>query len=454
VFSLFETTERIRAEQALREARDGLGRKVEERTAELQQTNERLREENQERIRTEHSLRLEEARLDALFQLGRLDTASIKEITGFALEQAIRLTDSKIGFLGFLNADESVYTLHAVSKDVMKECNVTGDPLQWHVVDAGIWAEAIRERRTLFVNDYSQAHPGKKGLPAGHPPVERFMVVPILEGGRIVALGGVGNKVSDYEKSDERQVVLLLTGMWGYVRRNRSREELRNAYNQLQKLALELTETENRERQRLAEILHDDIQQILAAAKFHLGIVSARCKDDETSRATAEQVKQLLVEAIGKSRSLSHELGPPGLAHSDLQETFEWLAGQMQAKHGLTVHVDVGDRIVLQSEPLKTLLFKAAQEMLFNVVKHAQVHEARLHLRRWRGNTRLAVSDRGRGFDPRDTGKTTEFGLLSIRDRVNLLGGRMKVRSAKGKGSTFLILVPDTAQKTNTIEHV
>jgi PAS domain S-box-containing protein len=214
------------AEQALREAKYELEMKVKERTGELQRINDRLREENQERMRTEQSLRLEEARLDALLRLSQISEASHTEITGFTLEQAIALTQSKIGFVGLLNEDETIYTLHSVSKNVLKECNVTGDPLQWHVVDAGIWADAIREHKTLFVNDYSKPHPRKKGLPPGHPYVERFMVVPILEGGRIVAVAGVGNKASEYDKSDERQVVLLLRGMWGYMQRNRSREEL------------------------------------------------------------------------------------------------------------------------------------------------------------------------------------------------------------------------------------
>ena len=212
---------------------------------------------------------------------------------------------------------------------------------------------------------------------------------------------------------------------------------------QLQKLTLDLSEAEDRERKRLAEILHDDLQQILAAAKFHLGLVSNRCKEDKALQETTEQVKRLLVEAIGKSRSLSRELSPPGLAQSDLRETFEWLASQVQAKHGLTVHVDVRDQVELQSEPLKALLYKAAQEMLFNVVKHAQVREARLRLRRRRGNICLAVSDKGRGFDPQGLGSSAGSGLLSIRERVNLLGGHMKARSVKGKGSTFLIVVPD-----------
>jgi PAS domain S-box-containing protein len=131
--------------------------------------------------------------------------------------------------------------LHAVSKDVVKECKVTGDPMQWHVVGAGIWAEAIRQRKTLFVNNYSQPHPAKKGLPPGHPPVKRFMVVPVFEGKRIVAVAGMGNKSTDYDKSDERQIVLLLGGMWSYVQRNRSREALQEAYDKLEERVEERT---------------------------------------------------------------------------------------------------------------------------------------------------------------------------------------------------------------------
>jgi PAS domain S-box-containing protein len=232
--TFIDITERKRAEEALREAKYELEIKVSERTAELQQAIKQLKDENQQRIRTEQSLRLEEARLDALLHLSRISEASLKEISSFILEQAIALTHSKIGFVGFLNEDESVYTLHAVSKDVVKACAVSGDPLQWHVADAGIWADAIRGRKTLFINDYSKPLPGKKGLPPGHPYVERFMVVPILEAQKTVAVAGVGNKASDYDTSDERQIVLLLSGMWGYVQKNRSREQLREAYNALE----------------------------------------------------------------------------------------------------------------------------------------------------------------------------------------------------------------------------
>jgi PAS domain S-box-containing protein len=219
--------------------------------------------------------------------------------------------------------------------------------------------------------------------------------------------------------------------------------ELEQRARQLQKLTLELTKAEERERQRLAEILHDDLQQVLAAARFHLSVLHGRVKDDAGAQGIAAQVRDLLGDAIGKSRGLSHELSSPALAQGDVAGAFESLAEQMQTRHGLTVRLDLCERVLLSSEPLRVLLYRAAQELLFNVIKHAGVREATLRLRRRRGRLCLSVSDQGQGFDPRQLGKAGGFGLLSIRERTELLGGRMKIRSAKGKGSIFLIAVPD-----------
>jgi PAS domain S-box-containing protein len=218
--------------------------------------------------------------------------------------------------------------------------------------------------------------------------------------------------------------------------------ELEQRARQLQKLTLELTKAEERERQRLAEILHDDLQQVLAAARFHLSVLHGRVKDDAGAQGIAAQVRDLLGDAIGKSRGLSHELSSPALAQGDVAGAFESLAEQMQTQHGLTVRLDLCERVELASEPLRVLLYRAAQELLFNVIKHAGVREATLRLRRRRGRLCLSISDKGRGFDSRELGKAGGFGLRSVRERTELLGGRLKIRSTKGKGSTFLLAVP------------
>jgi len=219
--------------------------------------------------------------------------------------------------------------------------------------------------------------------------------------------------------------------------------ELEHRTRQLQKLALELLQTEDRERKRLADILHDDLQQQLAAAKFHLSVFGNRINGDASLREAIDQVGGMIKEAIGKSRSLSHELSPAILYRGDFGEALEWLANQIQAKHGLTVHVEVHGPVDVSSDSIKVFLFRTAQEILFNIVKHAEVTEAAVRLRWRRGQLWLTVCDHGRGFDPKALGQAGGSGLWSIRERAELLGGRMKIRSAPDRGSTFLIAVPD-----------
>jgi PAS domain S-box-containing protein len=239
------------------------------------------------------------------------------------------------------------------------------------------------------------------------------------------------------------EVQSLVLNLQDVTDQQKAYHELEQRTRQLQHLAMELSQAEDRERKRLAEILHDDLQQILAAAKFHLGILSSRIKTDASLQEMAAQLNGMLKEAIDKSRSLSHELSPGVLYQGDLGETFEWLAQQVEAKHGLTVRVETHGRVDSPSEPLKAFLYRTAQEMLFNVVKHAKVRQARLRLKRTRGQLWLTISDQGQGFDPKTLSKTTGFGLLSIRERIELLGGRMKIKSIPNRGSTFLIAVPD-----------
>ena len=189
-------------------------------------------------------------------------------------------------------------------------------------------------------------------------------------------------------------------------------------------------------------LLHEDLQQQIAGARFQLNLVRSRTRDDRCGRRSI-RVDEMLTEAIEKSRSLSHDLSPAVVHMNDLAEVLQWLVNRVRTQHGLIVKVDVLGDMTLHSEALAMFLFRAAQEMLFNVVKHAHVSEAAIRVRRIGRYVCLSVSDRGRGFDPQELKETSGVGLFSIRERTELLGGRMKIKSAKGQGSRFRIVVPD-----------
>ena len=264
--------------------------------------------------------------------------------------------------------------------------------------------------------------------------------VPIRDGeGRVIGSAVAIQDITELRRAEQSLRELNATLESKVAERT---AQLQRRARQLQKLALELSQAEERERRRVAVILHEDLQQQIAGARFHLNLVRSRAKDDP-QRACVDKVDEMLKEVIEESRSLSHDLSPAMLHMNDLAEALRWLANRVREQHGLIAHVDASGEMTLQSEPLAMFLFRAAQEMLFNVVKHARVNEATIRARRLGRYVCLCVSDQGRGFDPRELKETSGFGLLSLRERTELLGGRLKIKSVEGQGSSVRIVVPD-----------
>ena len=113
----------------------------------------------------EEALRLDESRLEAVWQLSQMTKATLKEITDFALEEGVRLTKSQNGYLAFMNEDETVLMMQAWSKTAMKECAITDKPLIYPLETTGLWGEAERQRRPIITNDYASPNPYKKAIP-------------------------------------------------------------------------------------------------------------------------------------------------------------------------------------------------------------------------------------------------------------------------------------------------
>ncbi len=214
---------------------------------------------------------------------------------------------------------------------------------------------------------------------------------------------------------------------------------------QLRALAAELTEAEHRERRRLAQTLHDHLQQLMVALRLRLDRIRARL-GSEDPRQGLEQADDLLDQAIQASRELTLDLSPPVLYEAGLVPALGWLARQMEEKHGIHVDIMTEPDAAPESEELGVFFFHAVKELLFNVVKHAGVQRAAVSLRRIDDMVELVVADGGRGFDPSAGSAAgsskTHFGLFSIRERLALLGGHVDVRSAPGEGTRIIMLAP------------
>ncbi len=260
--------------------------------------------------------------------------------------------------------------------------------------------------------------------------------------GNVFGVGATVEEITERKQAEEQLKSLTATLEQRVSERTAEATALAD---QLRELAAELTMTEHRERQRLAKVLHDHVQQLLVAAKLHAGMLVSR-QPDENLAASARLVNDLLEQTLSASRSLTAELSPPVLHESGLGPALQWLSRSMLEKHGLTVEVAfdaVGEPIV---EDVRVFLFESTRELLFNTVKHAGVSRARVVVTRNPDRrVQVVVSDDGVGFDPaRLSRKTTTggLGLFSIQQRILHMGGRLEIDAAPGHGTRVTLVGP------------
>jgi len=176
---------------------------------------------------TEERIRRSALRLKAMVDILQFRAQGVQDFLDYALDKAIELTGSKIGYIYFYDAEHRQFRLNSWSKNVMKQCGVVDPGNCYELGNTGIWAEAVRQGRPIRLNDFQAQHPLKRGYPAGHVSLSRFLTVPVFFGGMIVAVVGVANKDSDYGETDELELSLLMNGVWKSVEALRSEEALR-----------------------------------------------------------------------------------------------------------------------------------------------------------------------------------------------------------------------------------
>jgi PAS domain S-box-containing protein len=230
----------------------------------------------------------------------------------------------------------------------------------------------------------------------------------------------------------------------------RAEQALERQQKQLRQLASELSHAEQRERRRLAQILHDHLQQLIVAARIQVASLT-RDMPRERRLATSVAVQRLddiLDEALAASRSLAVELSPPVLEQAGLLGAFRWLVSRMQMQHAFSVHLhaDPTAQLEPETEAIRCLLFECARELLLNAVKHASVDAAELTLMRSSDTElKLIVSDSGKGFDPEAIKQRRideiGFGLLNIQERLAYFGGRLEIKSAPEQGTQATLTI-------------
>ncbi len=392
----------------------------------------------------------------------------LEQLLQLILDEVGTLTHSAIGFFHTLGADQETLTLQAWSTLTKAEyCTAEGQGTHYPVSKAGVWVDCIHQRQPVIHNDYA-ALPHKRGLPPGHAPLIRELVVPIFRGDKIVAILGVGNKATDYDETDVAVVAQFADMAWEIAARKFAETESQALESQLR--AAQRLESVGR----LAGGVAHDFNNLLTVINTYTELALARTDATPDLRADLEEVHK----SAGRASTLTRQL----LAFSRRQilqpkvlDLNAIVAGMMKLLKRL-----IGEDVVINFVAASDLYATRAdpgqvEQVIMNLAVNARdampnggkllletgnVHlddeYAAHHVGVMPGDyVMLAVSDTGHGMDAatqarlfepffttKGPGRGTGLGLATVYGIVKQSGGSIFVYSEVNQGSTFKVFLP------------
>ena len=414
----------------------------------------------------EETIRLNESRLNVLLKLNQMTEASLQKIKDFTLEAAVKLTKSKIGYLAFMNDDESILTMHSWSKNTVKQCAISNKPLTYPMETMGLWGEAVRQRKAIITNNYSIPNPFKKGLPKGHMKIIRHMNVPLFEGNRIIIVAGLGNKENDYDELDVRQLTLLIQDMWSLIQHKQAEKEKKKI--EVQLLQAQKTETIGT----LVGGIAHNFNNLLMGIQGYTSLMLFETDSANPNYARLKNIEKMVESRLDITRQLLAyaRKGRNEVKLLDLNQLVEETSKTFgKTRKEFTIRRELTDNLyTIEADQgqieqvLLNLYVNAADamseggELTLKTINSSHKNIKGKHFDPKPDNyVMLSVADTGAGmdkatmkriFEPFFTTKTvdqgTGLGLASAYGTIKAHNGYINVDSKKGVGTIFKIYLP------------
>jgi PAS domain S-box-containing protein len=245
---------------------------------------------------------------------------------------------------------------------------------------------------------------------------------------------------------DEGNIIQVVISVRDITKRKHAEEEkILNYQRKLRNLSHKLILAEEHERKRIATTLHGEIGQSLAFIKLSIGELK-KIKMPHQVAQSIKEIYNLVQQAITATRSLMHQISPTILYELGFVPAVDWLTERILEKNGIYCKFTKDIKKMPLNDDICILLFQAVQELLINIRKHAQAKKTDISVKRENSNILITVSDNGIGFDTSKLDSYTDenigFGLLNIRERLNMIGGTFEIESMPGKGTTVTLRAP------------
>jgi len=225
------------------------------------------------------------------------------------------------------------------------------------------------------------------------------------------------------------------------TQRQRQAREQVNHREELRRLSANVVEAREEERRRIARELHDELGQRLTALKMELSTLGpAAARRSQDGRIT--KMLEMVDDTVAAVRRIAADLRPMMLDDLGLNAAIEWLARDAGHRMGIQITVRLGEEDPPVAQGAAIALFRMVQEALTNVARHAHATEVCIEMRQEGGELLLRVRDNGVGFSDRSTQQDGRYGLLGIRERAYMLGGRLEVDNPPGGGGQITVRLP------------
>jgi PAS domain S-box-containing protein len=406
IWEVLETPELVQAKQEIERLNEQLEQRVVERTRELAGANEELRKEIAERKRAEDALRRSEDHLRRV-----IDTIP-----------TMAWSRQPDGIVDFLNQRWRDYTGRTLKEEIEEQMRT-------------VHPEDIPRVMAKWLADMAAGEPSEDEIRLRRADGEyRWFLVrtaPLRdEFGRIIKWYGVSTDIDD---------------------RKRAGEQLKMTSAQLRALSARLSSAREEEGTRIARELHDELGAALTTLKWDLEGMSKRCsepineKDSSGLREEIQGMMRLVDEILGSVRRISSDLRPGILDDLGVLAAIEWQAKQFETRSGISCKFDtLVDDIQLDREQ-STGVFRILQESLTNVLRHARATRVNILIDEVNGELVLEVRDNGRGITEDEIAGSLSLGLIGMRERAHLLGGRIEITGTEGSGTALTLCVPLSA---------